>query len=187
MQIAISNELLLVFAIALVLIVVLVALIPAARGKRSEPHEGEPTVVEFPDKHVQVNVPWQGYVVQVVRIPSQPLGELPQIKVADQPWPRRALLNVVIARYDDADTLVTQFEPRLTLKMAYSAEDLQHAREFKLDYPVFGFWDGCQWVLFTEEKHQLKYEENPNPTSEVAGYATVELVAWSDPSIANGP
>jgi hypothetical protein len=136
---------------------------------------------------VQVSVPWQGYAVQVLRIPYQSLDELPQIKVADQPWPHRALLNVVVARHDDTDILVTQFEPRLTLKMAYSAEDLQRAREFKLDFPVFGFWDGCQWVLFTLEKHKLAYEENPNPTSEVAGYATVELAAWNDPSIANGP
>jgi len=187
MQIVISNELLLVIAIALVLIVVLVTLIPAARGKHVEPHEGEPTVVEFPDKHVHVNVPWQGYAVKVLRIPYPPLSELPQIEVAGQPWPYRGLLNIVVARQDDPDALVTQFNLPLTLKMAYSQESLARAKEFKLDYPVFGFWDGCQWVLFTKEKHNLSYESSPNPTADIAGYATVELTAWSDPFIGHGP
>ena len=187
MQIAISIELLLVIALALVLTVVLVALIPAARGKHHGPHDGEPIVVEFPDKHVSVTVPWQGYALRVLRIPYPPLSEMPQIKVADQPWPREVLLNVVVARQDNPDLLVTQFEPRLTLKVAYSAEDLRRAREFKLEHPVFGFWDGCQWVLFTPEKHVLSYEPSLNPTSEIAGHAIVELAAWKDPSIGHGP
>jgi len=187
MQVAISNELLLVIALALVLILVLVFLIPATRHKRDTPHEGEPTVEEFADKHVYVTVPWQGYAVKILRIPYPPLSELPQIKVVDRLWPRRMLLNVVVARQDDPDVLVTEYKPALTLKMAYSTEDLEHAKEAGLDFPVFGFWDGCQWVLFTKEKHGLSYDPSANPTAEVAGYATVELAAWNDPSIGNGP
>jgi hypothetical protein len=187
MQVAMSNELLLVFALAVVLILVLAFLIPAARGKRDIVHDGEPVVEEFSDKHVLVTVPWQGYAVKVLRLPYPPLSEMPPIKVADQPWPRRVLLNVVVGRQDNPDALVTQFEPRLTLKMAYSSEDLEHAKQFKLEHPIFGFWDGCQWVLFTEKKHKLSYEPSANPTPEIAGYAIVQLAAWSDPSIANGP
>ncbi len=187
MQIAISNELLLIIALALVLTAVLVFLIPAARGKHVTPHDGEPTVVEFPDKHVHVNVPWQGYAVNVLRLPYAPLSETPQIEVAGQPWPRQVLLNVVVARLDDPDALVTQFEPRLALKMAYSGEDLGRAKEFKLEHPIFGFWDGCNWILFTEEKHKLAYEDNPNPSDEIAGYASVELAVWKDPAIGKGP
>ena len=187
MQVAISIELLLVIAVALVLVVILVALIPAARGKHDTPHDGEPIDVEFPDKHVHVSVPWQGYAVNVVRIPFPPLSELPQIEVAGRPWPHLGVLNVVVARHDNPDALVTQFDPRLTLRLAYSAEDLGRAKEAGLNYPVFGFWDGCRWVLFTKEKHRLSYEDNPNPTAEIAGYATVELAAWSDPYIGRGP
>jgi hypothetical protein len=187
MQIAISNELLLVIALALVLTIVLVSLIPAARGKHVTPHEGEPVVVEFPDKHVHVSVPWQGYAVNVLRIPYPPLSDMPPIEVAGQPWPHLGLLNVVVARQDDPDALVTQFDPPFTLRMAYSAEDLSRAREFKLEHPIFGFWDGCKWVLFTGEKHKLSYEDNPNPTPEVAGYAVVQLTAWNDPFIGKGP
>jgi hypothetical protein len=127
-----------------VLIVVLVFLIPAARGKHDTPREGEPTDVEFPDKHVHVSVPWQGYAVRVLRIPYPPLSELPQIEVAGQPWPYGGLLNVVVARHDDSDALVTQFNPPLTLRMAYSQESLERAKEF-IGLSVFGFWDGCQW------------------------------------------
>ena len=73
------------------------------------------------------------------------------------------------------------------LKMAYSAEDLKSAQAKKLDNPVFGFWDGSRWVRFTAEKHHLTYEPHSHPTDEEAGYASVQLTAWSDPSIANGP
>jgi hypothetical protein len=187
MQLAISNELLLIFAVALVLILLLIFLIPAARSKDHEPHEGDPVVEDFADKHVQVTVPWQGYLVKVLRLPYPPLSEMPPIEVAGQPWPHHVLLNVVVARHDNPDALVIQFNPALTLRMAYSMEDLERARGFKLDYPVFGFWDGCKWVLFTKEKHGLSYEPNASPTPEVAGYAVVRLTAWNDPSIAGGP
>jgi hypothetical protein len=187
MQIAVSNELLLVFALALVLTVLLVFLIPAARSRRGSSHGDGPVEEEFADKHVQVTLPWQGYAARVLRLPYPPLDEMPPIEVGGQPWPRSVLLNVVVARQDNPDALVTQFNPPLVLKMAYSTEDLERAKEFKLDYPVFGFWDGCQWVLFTREKHNLSYEPSPDPTLEIAGYASVELAAWNDPAIAKGP
>ena len=187
MQLVISNELLLIFALALVLILVLIFLIPAARGKPNPPHNGDPVDEEYPDKHVHVTVPWQGYAVKVLRIPYAPLSEMPPIEVAGRPWPHRVLLNVVVARYDDPDALVTQFNPPFTLRMAYSAEDLDRAKQADLQYPVYGFWDGCRWVLFTKEKHNLSYEPSPNPTTEVAGYAIVTLAAWNDPSIGHGP
>lgn len=187
MPIAISNALLLVFALALVLTIVLVFLIPAARDRHVTPHGDDPLVKEFPDKHVHVTVPWQGHAVKVLRLPYPPLGEMPPIEVAGQPWPRHVLLNVVVAREDDPDALVTQFMPSFTLKMAYSAEDLERAKQFKLDYPVFGFWDSCKWVLFTQEKHSLSYAPSADPTTEIAGHAIVQLTAWSDPSIGKGP
>jgi hypothetical protein len=96
-------------------------------------------------------------------------------------------LNVVVARHDEPDALVTRYDPALELRIAYSAEDLARAKEFKLDNPVFGFWDGCQWVLFTNKKHDLSYEPSPAPTDEVAGYAIVHLTAWNDPAIGAGP
>ncbi len=187
MQLVISNELLLIFALALVLVLVLVFLIPAARGKHDTPHDGEPTDADFPDKQVHVTVPWQGYAVKVLRLPYAPLSETPVIEVAGRPWPHAILLNVVVARYDDQDALVTHFNPPFTLRMAYSAEDLERAKQAALEFPVFGFWDGCRWVLFTKEKHNLSYEPNPTPTPEIAGHAMVELAAWIDPSIGHGP
>ena len=70
MLVAISNELLLVFVLALILIVLLVYLIPAARGQRGSSHDDEPVTTGpitavYPDKHVEVTVPWQGYGVKV--------------------------------------------------------------------------------------------------------------------------
>ncbi len=203
MQIVISNELLLVIAFALVLIIILVVLIPAARGKPAPSHEGEPIVVEFSDKHVQATVPWQGYAVKVLRIPYPTLAEMPPIKLAEKhDWPHHVWLNVVVAREDNPDTLVTKFDPKLELRIGYSAEDLARARAAGFEQPVFGFWDGCQWVLFTKEKHSLSYESpsdqstshppvshesNSNSAEQIVGHVVVQLSAWSDPSIAGGP
>jgi hypothetical protein len=200
MQVAISNELLVVLALALVLVLLLVFLIPAAGRKRhiDPTNDGEPLVEEYPDKQVQVTVPWQGYTVKVLRIPSPPLSEMPPIKVAEKyDWPHHVWLNVVVAREDNPDALVTQFAPRLKLRIGYSAEDQDRARAAGLEHPIFGFWDGCQWVLFTKEKHDLSYElpadnsnshePNASATEQVVGYAVVQLAAWSDPSIGGGP
>jgi hypothetical protein len=200
MQVAISNELLVVLVVALVLSLLLVFLIPAAGRKRqvAPPHEGEPLVEEFSDKQVQVTAPWQGYAVKVLRIPYPPLSEMPPIKVAEKyDWPHHVWLNVVVAREDKPDALVTQFAPKLKLRIGYSAEDQDRARAAGLEHPIFGFWDGCQWVLFTKEKHDLSYEpptdkpisheSNSNPTEQVVGFAVVQLAAWSDPAIAGGP
>jgi hypothetical protein len=200
MQVAISNELLVVLALALVLILLLVFLIPAAGKKRqvAPTNDGEPLVEKFPDKNVQVTVPWQGYAVKVLRIPFPPLSEMPPIKVAEKHnWPHHVWLNVVVAREDEPDALATQFAPKLELRIGYTAEDQARAKAAGFENPIFGFWDGCQWVLFTKEKHELLYEPlkdkstshepNVNAAEQVVGFAVVQLAAWSDPAIAGGP
>ncbi len=48
-----------------------------------------------------------------------------------------------------------------------------------MSQPQFGFWDGCRWILFTEKKHQLRYE--PSDRADLAGYAVVTLSVWADP------
>ena len=188
MQIAISNELLLVIVLALILVLVLVFLIPAARNKRDNgDHDDGPIVQDYSDQGIKVTLGWQGFQARILRIPYPPPDEMPKIKVADQPWPRVVRLNVAVARQDTPDILVTHFDPKLVVEMTYSAEDLRIAQEYKLDYPVFGFWDGCAWVLFTAEKHGLTYHPAASPTNEVAGYAQVSLSEWSDPAIGHGP
>lgn len=150
----------------------------------------EPLIQSYPDKGVNVTVGWQGFKVQVLRIPSPALAELHS--PADEFKPRRALVNVVVARDDNIDLLVTQYDPPLEIQIAYTAEDLTLAQAAKLDHPQVGFWDGQKWVLFQEKKHDLKYVAvtpamSERTSSEIIGYAVVNLREWADPLIGMGP
>lgn len=181
-----GNELLLLIVLALVLTVVAVWLITAVRADHDRRSEMKGTVVEsYPDKGVKVTVDWQGYEVKVLRLSQATLEEMQSSD--DEFKPRRLLLNVVIARTDDADRLVTKFDPPLQLEIAYSQEDADIALKHELKYPQLGFWDGCKWVLFREDKHSLKHAAADKPTEQAVGYATVTLSEWADPSIGAGP
>lgn len=179
-----SNELLIVGAIALVLIVVLVLLIPAAnkRGHGDEPAPSGDMHEDYPDKQVKVTVEWQGFPVRVQRLPYAPLEETRSDQ--DEFQPLTPLLNIVVARDDDSELLVTRFDPPLRLEFTYSMDVLRRAKEMNLDVPLYGFWDGCKWVKFTLEKHQLSHEL---PTDTTDGHASVQLVNWSDPIIGRVP
>jgi hypothetical protein len=182
----VGNELLLLIVLALVLTVVAVWLISAVRADHDRRRDMQGTLIEsYPDKGVKVTVDWQGYEVKVLRLPQATLEEMQSPD--DEFKPRRLLLNVVVAHADDADRLVTKFDPPLQLEIAYSQEDLDIALKHDLKYPQLGFWDGCKWVLFREEKHSLKHVAAEKPTEQTVGYALVTLSEWSDPSIGAGP
>jgi hypothetical protein len=182
----VSNELLLVIAVALVLIVLLVYLVPRSDRERESGDEADsPLVEDYPDKRLRVTVAWQGVPVRVLRLPYAALAETRSDN--DEFQPVTPLLNVVVAREDDPDQLVTRFDPPLELVMGYSAKVLQDAHEVNLEHPLFGFWDGCKWVRFTAEKHGLEYQRPEHPAEDVAEQAVVRLAAWSDPLIARFP
>jgi len=182
----VGNELLLLIVLALVLTVVAVWLITAVRTDHERRSNMKGTLIEpYPDKGVTVTVEWQGYEVKVLRLPQATLEEMQSPD--DEFKPRRLLLNVVVARADDTDRLVTKFDPPLQLEIAYSQEDLDIALKRALKHPQLGFWDGCKWVLFREEKHSLKHVAAEKPTEEIIGYAVVTLSEWADPSIGAGP
>jgi hypothetical protein len=147
----------------------------------------QPIVKEYGDKNVTVEVKYQGFGVEVLRLPSPPLEEMraPADGPADEFTPHRVLLNVVVARQDNSDLLVTKFSTPIEIRAGYTAVDLRRAKEKNFEQPQFGFWDGCRWVLFTEKKHQLRYA--PSDRADLAGYAVVTLSAWADPALAFGP
>jgi len=181
-----GNELLLLIVLALVLTVVAVWLIMAVRADHDRRRNmNEPLIQSYPDKGVKVTVGWQGYEVNVLRLPQATLEEMQSPD--DEFKPRRLLLNVVVARADDADRLVSKFDPPLQLEIAYSQEDLDIALKRDLKHPQLGFWDGCKWVLFREEKHSLKHVTADKPTEQAVGYALVTLSEWADPCIGAGP
>jgi hypothetical protein len=181
-----SNELLLILVVALILAAMLIFIIPRSDKPGEEKTvTTETTVQEYPDKQVKVSIDPQGFPVRVLRLPYAPDEEMRSEQ--DEFHPTTILLNVVVARQDNPDLLVTQFDPPLTLEMTYSPEVLNRARELDLKYPVYGFWDGCKWVRFVPEKHRLDYQEEAHPTEQVAGRAIVQLSKWSDPALGRIP
>jgi hypothetical protein len=176
--------------VLLLLLIPVVLLVFAVIVNPPPKRTGDPTetiVKEYDDKNVRVTVKYQGYAVDVLRIPSPPLEEMraPADGLPDEFTPHRVLLNVVVARQDNPDLLVTKFSTPIEIRAGFTAVDVRRAKEKKLDQPQFGFWDGCRWVLFTERKHQLRYE--PSDRADLAGYAVVTLSAWADPALAFGP
>ncbi len=171
--------------IPVILLIFAVIVNPKPKSDDSDPTQ--PIVKNFEDKNVTVTVKYQGFGVQVLRLPSPPLEEMRSTVEAlrDEFTPRRVLLNVVVARRDNPDLLVTKFSTPIEIRAGYTTVDLRHAKDNNLDHPQFGFWDGCRWILFTEKKHQLRYE--PSDRADLAGYAVVSLREWADPMLGMGP
>ena len=181
-----SNSTFLLLAVTLVIVFVAALLLGRQVRREGVSVPGGPARIHYIDKDVTAGVPWQGFAVQILRIPSSPLEETLGDH-GNEFTPTEILLNVVVARLDDSDKLVTHFDPRFDLQLPFSRASLEKAKKQNLPYPQFGFWDGCKWVLFTEKKHGLKYLSVENPTEQVAGYASVSLSEWSDPMIGRGP
>jgi hypothetical protein len=180
-----GRIMLLLLLIPVILLVFAVIVNPPK--KDNEPDPTQPIVIHYDDKNVTVTVKPQGFGVQVLRLPSPPLEEMrsTQDALRDEFTPHHVLLNVVVARRDNPDLLVTKFSSPLEIRAGYTTVDLRRAKEKNLSQPQFGFWDGCRWILFTEKKHQLRYE--PSDRADLAGYAVVTLSAWADPTLAYGP
>jgi hypothetical protein len=181
-----SNELLVILGVALLLVVILVALIPRSdKRKGNDVSASDPLIEEFPAEQVTVTLPPQQFPTRVLRLPYAPPEEMRSDR--DDFTPKTILLNVVIARQDKPDLLLTSFDPPLQLDFKFSKAVLAQANELGLKYPRYGFWDGCKWVAFTAEKHSLEYPDEPHPTDQVAGHARVTLSQWSDPAIGRDP
>jgi hypothetical protein len=180
-----GRIMLLLLLIPVILLVFAVIVNPPK--KDNEPDPTQPIVIHYDDKNVTVTVKPQGFGVQVLRLPSPPLEEMrsTQDALRDEFTPHHVLLNVVVARRDNPDLLVTKFSSPLEIRAGYTTVDLRRAKEKNLSQPQFGFWDGCRWILFTEKKHQLRYE--PSDRADLAGYAVVTLSVWADPTLAYGP
>ena len=179
------GRIVLVLLLIPVILLVFAVIVNPAPKRPDDPTQ--PIVKEYGDKNVTVTVKYQGFAVDVLRVPSPPLEEMHAATegLPDEFTPHRVLLNVVVARRDNPDLLVTKFSTPIEIRAGYTAVDLRRAKEKNLSQPEFGFWDGCRWILFTEKKHQLRFE--PSDRADLAGYAVVTLGAWADPALGYGP
>ncbi len=140
---------------------------------------------EFKER-VKLTVKWQGYPINVLRLPYPPQEEMQSEQ--DEFKPRRLLLNPALVVQSRREQLVSKFDPPIEIQIAYTRVDLKFAQEHGLEYPQAGFWDGCKWVLFTQEKHQLTYRKRRrNDAAAIAGYLLVKFSEWADPALGMGP
>lgn len=140
-----------------------------------------PKRFDFNDEGAAVIVPEQG---KKLRVAKRPLGKLEDMKSKSgkfKPW--RLVFNFEMEDEDNPGTFVSEFETPIELRIRYTRGDLQKAENAKKPLRI-GFWDGSDWVVFSEDKHLLKQVEDSDAQS--GGELVVQLTKWSDPPIGIG-
>ena len=143
----------------------------------------------FLEAGVTVTVQQQSRPVLIVERSMPPLEDLHSDH--DEFTPGQALVNFEVVDAENPEAIVATFDPPITVKFAYSEAAVLEAQKLTVSankskrqseavpMPLFGFWDGTHWVLFTAEKHRLTY--TPNELPGTGGTATVTLYRWADP------
>ena len=136
---------------------------------------------DFADEGATVIVPDQP---KKMRAAKRPLGKLEEMKSKTgvfKPW--RLVFNFEMEDEDNPGTFVSEFETPLELRIHYTHGDLQQAEKAKKPLRL-GYWDGSDWVVFSEEKHLFKQVADREANS--GGELVVQLTRWSDPPIGIG-
>lgn len=138
--------------------------------------------VDFSEEGATVTVPAQRKKTKVVKLPSVALEHIPGVEGGFKPG--RLVINFALVDEDDQDTFLTEFDPPFELRVRYTKGDLERAR--RANQPLeLAFWNGSEWVVFTQEKHQ--FELQPDSQGKAGGYGIALISHWGDPQIAWGP
>lgn len=134
--------------------------------------------VAFEKQGVYLTIPSRMPRVVVKTLPIDvPIG----IQATTGIHPIRTIINLVLHDRDDPENYLTEFDPPFEIQVRYTADDLREANtrgsELKL-----AFWNGSDWILFTQEKHNFELHPNADPST--GGIATAKISSWGDPPIA---
>lgn len=136
---------------------------------------------DFADEGATVTIPEQRKKLKVVK---RPLGKLEDMKSKPggfKPW--RLVFNFEIEDEENPGTFVSEFDTPLELRVRYTHGDIEKAD--KASKPLrLGYWDGSDWVVFSEQKH--KFEVLPDADAKSGGELVVQLSRWADPPIGIG-
>jgi hypothetical protein len=139
----------------------------------------------FPEKGVEVIVPWQNQHGDV-EVAERDLGTFPCSKSGDEDFEfRREVINFELVKSTDRDTYLTEFDPHVTLKVYYKEEDVGFASEAGKPLAI-AYCYGDRWIRFSE-KNEL--ENFPGEDLEWPGFAgrlEAKIQKWGDPSVAIG-
>lgn len=81
------------------------------------------------------------------------------------------------------DQYLEEFNPPLMFTVNFTEEDLGQPKGGEKDLKI-AFWKNDEWILITEEKHQLESYKDGDP--DWAGYFQFNIAHWGEPSIALG-
>lgn len=137
----------------------------------------------FDEEKVTITVPGQkGIKAKAVKLP---LGKLDELKGREDGFkPGRLVINFALVDEDNPETILTEFDPPFELRVRYTRGDLERAKKAGKSLEL-GFWNGDEWVVFTQEKHQFKLQ--PDAQGNAGGYGVVLISHWGDPNIGWGP
>ena len=138
--------------------------------------------VEFSDEGATITVPEQKKKAKVVKLPPQALENMPTVKGGFKPG--RLVINFALIDEDDPDTYLAEFDPPIELRVRYTRGDLERAKRANKELEL-AFWNGNEWVVFTQEKHQFILQ--PDAQGKAGGYGIALISHWGDPQIAWGP
>ena len=168
-------------------IIIVLAIVLFILGGSDERTTAEIISTDFDTEKIKVTVPWQKRQVQIKKLDLVwPDGREDKAAVQTEPralQPHRLVINFEIVERSNPDQLTLNFDPPLTLEVAYTADDWRHAEELKQPLTLF-FWDGKKWSPFTDGKHQLKRIPDANGQT---GKFIAYVKNWDDRQIGWGP
>jgi hypothetical protein len=131
----------------------------------------------------------------IVRVPDQKDKKKVKIeKLAKDPLdkmkpreggftPGRVVFNFQIVDEAEPSKVLTSFDPPFELRVRYTPSDLKRAERAKKPLQL-AFWNGSEWIPFTEEKHQFQLV----PKSKGSGGEGIAMIShWGDPNVGWGP
>ena len=138
---------------------------------------------DFDEERVTITVPNQK--VKKAKAVKLPLGKLDEMKGREGGFkPGRLVINFALVDEDNPETILTEFDPPFELRVRYTRGDLERAKKAGKSLEL-GFWNGDEWVVFTQEKHQ--FELQPDAQGNAGGYGVVLISHWGDPNIGWAP
>jgi len=136
---------------------------------------------DFADEGATVIVPDQP---KKMRAAKRPLGKLEEMKSKTgvfKPW--RLVFNFEMEDEENPGEYVSEFDEPIELRIRYTRGDIEKAEKASKQLRI-GYWDGSDWVVFSEEKHRLMQVADSDAQS--GGELVVQLSSWSDPPIGIG-
>lgn len=138
-------------------------------------------VFNFDQEGVTVTLPDQARRRKAISLPVDPVAKMPANPGGFQP--HRVVINVAVVDEDKPDEYLQEMDPPFELRVRYTRGDLEKAQKSGGELKL-AFWDGSQWVVFTQEKH--RFELQPADQGEGGGFGVAYISHWGDPNIGWG-